>query len=141
MPSFLILRSQKGSLPLTRIRAHNSKIYGIDWSHNLRNEIVTCSLDKSIKVWDVSESRISNMYGGRPANVSFLSKIKGNEENEFSIRGPLAQCDPIRIINTHYPVWRARYLPFGRHTDVVKEFVWRKGDYGTNYLFFNVIVH
>lgn len=112
------------------------------------------------------------MYGGRPANVSFLSKIKGNELNEFSIRGPVAQCDPIRTINTHYPVWRARYLPFGRgilslaqrgetalemyalngpvenntavevfegHTDVVKEFVWRKGDYGTNLFFFMLL--
>jgi len=70
---------------------------------------------------------------------------------------------PKRIIETSYPVWRARDLPFGRgvlslpqrgatalemfaygdeevmqnsvevfqgHTDVVKEFVWRKGGKG-----------
>ncbi|KAF8885596.1 hypothetical protein BD779DRAFT_1532626, partial [Infundibulicybe gibba] len=114
---------RKGSLPVTRIPAHNSKIYGIDWSHNVRNEIVTCSLDKTIKVWD------TNASDGVP--------------------------EPKNIIRTTYPVWRARNLPFGRrgetalemyargqsqapvetfegHTDVVKEFVWRKGNMDEN---------
>ena len=112
------------------------------------------------------------MYGGRSADASFLSKIRGNEEDEYSIRGPLAQCNPKRTIDTHYPVWRARYLPFGRgilslaqrgetalemyalngptesntavevfegHTDVVKEFVWRKGDYGTFFFLLHAV--
>ncbi|KAK2464862.1 hypothetical protein APHAL10511_002938 [Amanita phalloides] len=150
---------RKGSLPVTRIRAHSSKIYGIDWSHDLRNEIVTCSLDKSIKVWDISDSCTSNMYGSRPTKGSFFSNFQYFDDN---IHGPVAQYGPKRTIKTHYPVWRARYLPFGRgilslaqrgetalemyalngpeenniavevfegHTDVVKEFVWRKGDH------------
>lgn len=84
---------------------------------------MTCSLDRTIKVWDTD-----NPSGG-----------------------------PKALINTTYPVWRARTLPFGRgllslaqrgesrlemyandkpgypahvfegHTDVVKEFVWRRG--------------
>lgn len=67
---------------------------------------------------------------------------------------------PIQTITTHYPVWRARDLPFGAgilslpqrgettlemwsnddpagptdifkgHTDMVKEFVWRRGGLG-----------
>ncbi|GBE79383.1 hypothetical protein SCP_0205810 [Sparassis crispa] len=112
---------RKGSLPVSRIKAHNAKIYGIDWAHGRRNEIVTCSLDKTIKIWDTQTS------------------------------------EPKITIRTRYPVWRARDLPFGRgvlslpqrgetalelfahedchtpietfegHTDVVKEFVWRKG--------------
>jgi hypothetical protein len=118
----LIWDSRKGSLPVTRISAHNSKIYGIDWSHHLRNEIVTCSLDKTIKTWDTNDCTYPNSS-----------------------------------IHTDYPVWRARNLPFGQgvlslpqrgetrlemfargeeptlvetfdgHSDVVKEFVWRKG--------------
>ncbi|KAF5339452.1 hypothetical protein D9611_009784 [Ephemerocybe angulata] len=118
----LIWDRRKGSLPMSRILAHNSKIYGIDWSHHLRNEIVTCSLDKTIKTWDTNNSHAPN------------------------------SC-----IQTDYPVWRARNLPFGQgvlslpqrgetrlemfargespklvetfdgHSDVVKEFVWRKG--------------
>ena len=115
---------------MKHIKAHNAKIYGIDWSHQLKNEIVTCSLDKTIKVWDIEVSP---------------------EEEKY---------EPISTICTTYPVWRARDLPFGRgvlslpqrgetalemwargeeaapvhvyegHTDVVKEFVWRKGGKG-----------
>ncbi|KAJ2933260.1 hypothetical protein H1R20_g3837, partial [Candolleomyces eurysporus] len=118
----LIWDRRKGSLPMTRISAHHSKIYGIDWSHHLRNEIVTCSLDKTIKTWDTNDCNA-----------------------------------PKSCIETDYPVWRARNLPFGQgvlslpqrgetrlemfargespmlvetfdgHSDVVKEFVWRKG--------------
>ncbi len=122
---------QKGSLPVSQIQAHGAKIYGIDWAHNRRNEIVTCSLDKTIKIWDVQQT-----------------------PNEHGLH------EPTSIINTAYPVWRARDLPFGHgvlslpqrgetalemwspedqqepierfegHADVVKEFVWRKGGEG-----------
>ncbi|KAI0353310.1 hypothetical protein OH77DRAFT_1497336 [Trametes cingulata] len=117
----LIWDRRKGSLPIQRIREHSAKIYGIDWAHDRRNELVTCSLDKTIKIWDTHDAQ------------------------------------PNIVINTSYPVWRARDLPFGQgvlslpqrgetalemyayedpttpiakfegHTDVVKEFVWRRG--------------
>jgi WD repeat-containing protein 59 len=135
--------AQKGSLPISHIKAHNAKIYGIDWSHERRNEIVTCSLDKTIKVWDVHASAPEEQGDGWGQNTMIHV--------------------PKRIIETNYPVWRARDLPFGRgllslpqrgetalemfaygdeeampnsvqtfegHTDVVKEFVWRKGGRG-----------
>ncbi|TBU54508.1 hypothetical protein BD310DRAFT_935749 [Dichomitus squalens] len=122
----LIWDRRKGSLPIKRIRAHKAKIYGIDWAHDRRNELVTCSLDKTIKIWDTHTAT---------TNVT---------------------------INTSYPVWRARDLPFGQgvlslpqrgetalemyaheeptvpiekfegHTDVVKEFVWRRGGQDNN---------
>jgi WD40 repeat protein len=119
-------------MPILRIQAHASKIYGIDWSHTVANEIVTCSLDKTIKVWNVQTT-----------------------PQDQNSQAP----DPVVSIRTHYPVWRARTLPFGEgvlslaqrgetalemyaksrdtpveifegHTDVVKEFVWRKGGQG-----------
>ncbi|KAI0368548.1 hypothetical protein BV20DRAFT_969152 [Pilatotrama ljubarskyi] len=122
----LIWDRRKGSLPIQRIREHSAKIYGIDWAHDRRNELVTCSLDKTIKVWDTHDAQ------------------------------------PNIVINTSYPVWRARDLPFGQgvlslpqrgetalemyayedtttpitkfegHTDVVKEFVWRRGGEGNS---------
>ena len=89
---------------------------------------MTCSLDKTIKTWDIN-------------SVS-------SEANP----------EPKTCIQTTYPVWRARNLPFGEgvlslpqrgetnlemygkggdlietfegHSDVVKEFVWRKGNNG-----------
>ncbi|KAH7909417.1 hypothetical protein BJ138DRAFT_232760 [Hygrophoropsis aurantiaca] len=130
MNEVLIWDRRKGSLPIARIEAHNAKIYGIDWAHDRANEIVTCSLDKTIKIWNTQAS---------PSD-------KGAYE-------------PITTIGTRYPVWRARDLPFGHgllslpqrgetalemwangdsrtpvevfegHTDVVKEFVWRKGGF------------
>ena len=39
-----------GSLPTISIRAHTAKIYGIDWSRHDDSNIITCSLDKSVKV-------------------------------------------------------------------------------------------
>ncbi|KAF4623173.1 hypothetical protein D9613_001382 [Agrocybe pediades] len=128
----LIWDRRKGSLPVTKIAAHTSKIYGIDWSRTSRNEIVTCSLDHSIKKWDINDH--TNAQGG---------------------------SEPKSMVTTTYPVWRARNLPFGEgilsmpqrgettlelyanvdpsaqhpslvetfegHSDVVKEFVWRRG--------------
>ncbi|KAI0345160.1 hypothetical protein BDW22DRAFT_1354052 [Trametopsis cervina] len=132
MNEVLIWDRRKGSLPVTRLKAHGSKIYGIDWAHHKRDEIVTCSLDKTIKVWDIQ-------------------KVHAEEHTE-----------PTFTIHTSYPIWRARNLPFGEgilslpqrsetalelwtpqdhyeplerfegHTDVVKEFVWRKGGEGNN---------
>lgn len=116
---------------MSTIKAHDAKIYGIDWAHDKRNEIVTCSLDKTIKSWDIQQ----------------LSNVEGDHEPRYTI-------------HTAYPIWRARNLPFGKgvlslpqrgetalemwtpedlhepierfegHADVVKEFVWRKGGQG-----------
>ena len=136
--------AQKGSLPTARIRAHSAKIYGIDWAHTRVHDIVTCSLDKTIKVWNVQDTSTPDF----PQTESFFQK------------GSKQLPEPLTTIITRYPVWRARDLPFGRgilslpqrsetalemwatgndtvpveifegHTDVVKEFVWRKGGLG-----------
>ena len=122
---FIHILVQKGSIPTSRLKAHDGKIYGIDWSHSSKDELITCSLDKTIKVWS-------------------LAKLQASSE-----------CLPRLTFNTGHPVWRARDLPFGKgilslpqrgdallemwsyddlrspvetfegHTDVVKEFVWR----------------
>ncbi|KAF9442618.1 hypothetical protein P691DRAFT_789193 [Macrolepiota fuliginosa MF-IS2] len=103
-----------------------------DWSHTNRNKLVTCSKDKTTKTWDVNESKNFTIDDGG------LMKLKS-------------------MIRMMYPVWRVLTLPFGSgvlglpqrdemlpemyamsncenlvevfegHTDVVKEFVWRKG--------------
>lgn len=70
---------RKGAVPMRSINAHESKIYGVDWNRTMTTGVATCSLDRSIKLWDYS-----------------------NELDE-----------PERIIKTDFPVWRARYTPFG----------------------------
>lgn len=69
---------RKPSMPLKSISAHTSKIYGLDWNRTSSTSLVTCSLDKSMKIWDYETSN-----------------------------------EPERIIQTEFPVWRARYSPFG----------------------------
>lgn len=136
MNEVLIWDRRKGSLPTARIKAHTAKIYGIDWAHERMHDLVTCSLDKTIKVWNAHDA----------PSFSF------NQSSQ-------AEIEPRSKISTRYPVWRARNLPFGHgvlslpqrgdttlemyslegsevgtpvevfegHADVVKEFVWRKG--------------
>ena len=43
---------RKGAYPLRSIEAHATKIYGVDWDRTSVNNVVTCSLDRSIKFWD-----------------------------------------------------------------------------------------
>jgi len=70
---------RKGAYPARTIEAHDTKIYGIDWNRFEPSKIVTCSLDKTIKVWDT------------------------HTENNM----------PEKVIETDFPVWRARHTPFG----------------------------
>ncbi|KAG2145097.1 hypothetical protein DEU56DRAFT_978948 [Suillus clintonianus] len=139
MNEVLIWDRRKGSLPTARIKAHTAKIYGIDWAHERKHDLVTCSLDKTIKVWDAHDAPSFSL----------------NQSSQ-------AEIEPRSTISTRYPVWRARNLPFGHgvlslpqrgdttlemytlegsevgtpvevfegHADVVKEFVWRKGGLG-----------
>ncbi|KAF7354044.1 WD-REPEATS-REGION domain-containing protein [Mycena venus] len=65
----LIWDRRKGSLPRTRLRAHRSKIYGIDWSPSMRDELVTCALDGEIKVWDVGATAGGALYGVRSISL------------------------------------------------------------------------
>ncbi|KAK4964387.1 hypothetical protein LTR66_012311 [Elasticomyces elasticus] len=45
---------RKGAYPVRTIDAHETKIYGLDWNRINRTKIMTCSLDKTIKLWDYS---------------------------------------------------------------------------------------
>ncbi|TFY55210.1 hypothetical protein EVG20_g9404, partial [Dentipellis fragilis] len=103
MNEVLIWDRRKGSVPVQRIEAHTAKIYGIDWAHNSSREIVTCSLDKTIKVWDVQA------ISGGNATDSFRHPLDAS-----SLAPQKCIYEPRTIINTTYPVWRARDLPFGK---------------------------
>lgn len=124
----LLWDTRKGSVPVEIVKAHDAKIYGIDWDRVEAHKLVTCSLDKTIKYWS-----IPSLSGGRD---------------------PAYHPYHYETISTSYPVWRARHLPFGKgvlalpqrgetalemfgiggdvplerfegSTGVVKEFVWR----------------
>lgn len=47
---------RKGALPLKTIEAHETKIYGVDWNRTETSKLITCSLDRTIKLWDYEVS-------------------------------------------------------------------------------------
>jgi WD40 repeat protein len=116
---------QKGSIPTSRIDAHTSKIYGIDWSHENSTEILSCSLDRTIKLWDVEnkdEPKVTfntayPIWRARdlPFGRGVLSLPQRGESvlNMWSYDHPE---EPVSVI--------------GGHSDTVKEFVWRRGGTG-----------
>ncbi|KAI9719509.1 MAG: hypothetical protein M1828_006216 [Chrysothrix sp. TS-e1954] len=77
---------RKLSRPLRTLEAHSTKIYGIDWSPENESNIITCSLDNTIKFWNINCQAVDDHQ-----------------------HGPLD-----RVLRTSYPVWRARYTPFGK---------------------------
>ncbi|KAL9939478.1 hypothetical protein V8E36_001295 [Tilletia maclaganii] len=90
----LIWDERKGALPLCTIEAHESRIYGIDWSrHEVlgHDRMLTCSLDRTVKFW----------------NLALPEAQKAIAERELV-------TEPESVIETGAPVWRARHLPFGQ---------------------------
>lgn len=77
--SLHIWDDRKGAYPLRSIKAHSTKIYGVDWDRTDTRHLATCSLDRTIKLWDYTKS---------------------TDEAEHTL-------------HTRFPVWRARYTPFG----------------------------
>lgn len=95
--SFYIWDTRKGALPVLRVEdAHHGKINGIDFSHGL-DQVITCSNDGTIKYWDLTTSAARHTID----SFNYFDRARGNT------------IDPSIIINTDFPVARARHLPFG----------------------------
>lgn len=75
---------RKGAHPLRSIEAHDTKIYGVDWNRTETTKLMTCSLDRTVKFWDYEEKKADE-----------------------------SPHEPEQILCTPFPVWRARYTPFG----------------------------
>ncbi|KAI1358673.1 WD repeat-containing protein [Xylaria arbuscula] len=121
---------RKPSTPLKSISAHTSKIYGLDWNRTEATKIVTCSLDKTIKLWDYAASNeperiiktefptwrarhtpfgwgLLAMPQTDPGNL-YLYDLRRNQED-----GPVEDAPPpVTVFPGH-----------GNHK--VKEFLWR----------------
>eukprot|EP00026_Physarum_polycephalum_P000310 Phypoly_transcript_00310.p1 GENE.Phypoly_transcript_00310~~Phypoly_transcript_00310.p1 ORF type:complete len:1416 (+),score=192.66 Phypoly_transcript_00310:632-4879(+) len=52
---------RKEGQPIASITAHNTQIYGIDWSYLSTNEIISCSQDKMVKLWSIDNPRECKM--------------------------------------------------------------------------------
>ncbi|ODV91136.1 hypothetical protein CANCADRAFT_51841 [Tortispora caseinolytica NRRL Y-17796] len=77
--------NRHGAKPLKTITAHSTKIYGLDFDRLSEGNLITCSLDRTFKVWDYTTTEASTE--------------------------PL---QPTMSVTADYPIWRARHTPFGR---------------------------
>ncbi|KAJ3183949.1 hypothetical protein HDU85_001799 [Gaertneriomyces sp. JEL0708] len=115
---------RRGSTPMTLITAHMTKIYGIDWSRNHEDMIITCSQDRQVKFWDITrpQTHQAKIVTGSPVWRARFTPF-GNGVVTMPQRKDtnllLWSCDDLEN-----PVYS-----FEGHTDVPREFVWRvRGD-------------
>lgn len=124
---------RKGAYPLKSIEAHHTKIYGIDWNRTKASSLLTCSLDKTIKLWDYEKDddepdRVirTNYPVWRARHTPFGWGILAMPQ-----RGDFGLHLYDRRLNEDTP--RDGFVrpahSFEGHDDQVKEFLWRaRGD-------------
>ncbi|KAF5386494.1 hypothetical protein D9757_005834 [Collybiopsis confluens] len=118
---------RKGSLPLKTIEAHTSRIYGIDWSQTDPTELITCSLDKSIKVWDSETKSLKRTIKTGYPVWRARSLPFGHGVLSLAQRGETSlEMFSLESLSLGPGLTEVAVDSFQGHSDVVKEFVWRK---------------
>ena len=112
-----------GSAPTTLITAHMKKINGIDWSRRVDSEILTCSQDGSIKLWDINspDASFAEILTGIPIwrarytpfgnGVVSMPQRKDNNLYLWDMRSGASNNVPVHTFSGHF--------------DTPTEFVWR----------------
>ena len=120
---------RKGAYPLKSIEAHATKIYGVDWNRTVTNNLVTCSLDKTIKFWDYTSHAdkpdrtvVTPFPVWRARHTPFGTGLlampqRGDHDLHLYDRRIDEGVEPG---NSMASVHR-----FSGHSDQVKEFLWR----------------
>lgn len=120
---------RKGAYPLRSIEAHTTKIYGVDWDRVEPRNLVTCSLDRTIKFWDYGstvdkpQKIISTdfpVWRARhtPFGSGLLAMPQRGDSNLYLY--DYHSLEGNRVGNMIPAVYH-----FGGHHDRVKEFLWR----------------
>jgi len=117
--------TRKGSSSFISIQAHKQKINGVDWSRKHRNHLVTCSLDKSIKFWDIDNPKqaINEIVTKSP-----VWRARHTPFGHGILTMPQRTETALLLWNRDHP--EEPVCKFEGHTDTVKEFVWRIRDVG-----------
>ena len=120
---------RKGAYPLRSIEAHATKIYGVDWSRTESSNLVTCSLDRTIKFWNYANEkdepdRILHtpfpVWRARHTPFGFgllaMPQRGDHDLHLYDRRIDTVKDDGHRVTAVHR---------FDGHDDQVKEFLWR----------------
>lgn len=129
---------RKGAEPLRTVFAHSTKIYGIDWNRTDATMILTCSLDKSIKLWNYEDQGLGPLHVIRthypvwrarhtPFGHGILAMPQRGGNNALHLYGiPQHEEHHEEYHERHQDTTAAALLhTFTGHIEQVKEFLWR----------------
>ncbi|CAH7674589.1 hypothetical protein PPACK8108_LOCUS9490 [Phakopsora pachyrhizi] len=112
--------TRKPGTPYLKFKAHDEKIYGIDWSRRSADGLVTCSLDKSVKFWSANSPEFPVQTINTPSPVRRARHLPFGRgvmtlpqrlDHVLKMWSQDAPSSPIAL--------------FSGHSDTVREFVWR----------------
>lgn len=120
---------RKGAYPLRSIEAHATKIYGVDWSRTETGDLVTCSLDRTIKFWNYTKE---NDEPDRVLHTPFpvwrarhtpfgLGLLAMPQRGDHDLHLYDRRIDAVK--DAEHSVTAVHR--FDGHDDQVKEFLWR----------------
>lgn len=139
--SFYIWDSRMGTLPLLEIEnAHEGKINGLDFNSN-EDRIISCSNDKTIKVWNLGSARESTLEPSVVINCEFpvarARSLPFGEDNCCGIMPVMGGSNAIHFVNFERAYQESKVhndehniklnseVSFRGHQGPVKDFLWR----------------
>ncbi|CAG8616522.1 10809_t:CDS:2, partial [Acaulospora morrowiae] len=111
--NIMIWDIRQGSDYVSKITAHVTKVYGIDWNRRNGKNIISCSLDKLVKFWNIDQPDVcqGEICTDSPPVGTGIVTMPQRSENKLYLWN---QENPQSPVDS-----------FVGHNDVVKEFVWR----------------
>lgn len=125
----LVWDTRNPAEPIIEFKAHDEKIYGIDWSRRSSDGLVTCSLDRTVKFWSTKSVQNPQKI------IQTSSPVRRARHLPFG-RGvmtlPQRSDHVLKMWNEDQLT--APIASFVGHQDTVREFVWRtRGGSNLNY--------
>lgn len=114
--------------PAVAITAHMQKIYGLDWHPTRADELVTCSEDKSVKFWDVSQPRVCQ---GLLATGAPVWRVQYTPFGDGLVTSAHRHDTSVRLwaiahaTGSNATIAVDAVHTFAGHSDLVKGFGWR----------------
>jgi WD40 repeat protein len=112
--------TRKGSSPTTLITAHRTKIYGLDWSLSKEDELLTCSQDTLVKIWNIKTPR-NCLFTIETSSPCWRARYTPFGNSILTM--PQRKDNSLYLWNLDRP--EAPAYTFAGHVDTPTEFVWR----------------
>ncbi|ORX90287.1 WD40 repeat-like protein [Basidiobolus meristosporus CBS 931.73] len=110
--------------PVIKFSPQNNRIFGINWNTHNPKEILTCGLDKTVKIWNIDDPSVCR---GTITTNSPIRRARFTPFGDGIITMP-QRGDPSLYMWSRSDLSKP-VCKFEGHTDTIREFVWRiRGD-------------